>query len=1192
MVNDVQTTGIDGAAGAETRRFKKVLAANRGEVAIRVFRACTELGISTVGIYSHEDLLSIHRYKADEAYLVGKKGDPVGAYLDQQAIIDIALSRGVDAIHPGYGFLSENAEFARRCAAAGITFIGPSPEVLDALGDKVKARNLAIDVGIPVVPGTDGPAESAEEIREFARGCGYPIMLKASFGGGGRGMRIVRDEAEVEEAFERVTRESLAAFGRAEIFAEKLIERPKHIEIQILGDQHGNMVHLYERDCSIQRRHQKLVEMAPAISLNEDLRQRLYSAALRLCAAVNYSNAGTAEFLVTPDGNFYFIEVNPRLQVEHTVTERVTGRDLVQAQIHIAEGHSLSDTEIGISSQQQIDCKGTAIQCRITTEDPSRGFAPDTGTIEVYRSAAGFGVRLDTGVGGAGSVISSDYDTLIVKVTAWALTFEDAASKVLRSLREFRIRGVNTNIAFLENAVSHPNFLSGNADVTFIDSTPELMAFRPRRDRATKLLRTIGFAVVNGPMGATRGTSGAEMLEGLFDPPVPVPKGGASVGLAQSKDDGPAMAVFRAEGAVGFAKWLRAQERVQLTDTTLRDAHQSLLATRVRTIDMMAVAPAMQAGLRDLASIEMWGGATFDCAYRFLREDPWLRLEALREAIPGVPFQMLLRGANAVGYANYPDNVVRRFIQEAAARGIDVFRIFDALNYIPNMELAMDEVARSGKIVEATICYTGDILDPARDKYTLRYYLDLAQQLEKRGAHVIALKDMAGLLRPDAAETLIIALREHVGLPIHLHTHDTSGNGVAMLLRAVAAGVDAVDVAVASMSGLTSQPSMNALLYALRDDPCAPSVDFEVTQQLSDYWEVVREHYAPFESGMRASTAEVYKHEIPGGQYSNLRPRAIQLGLGHRWTELKERYRDVNLALGDIIKVTPTSKVVADFAMFLLRNDLSVDEAMEQADKLDFPQSLVDFFSGRLGQPYGGFPKALQRAVLGVAGATSDSDASQTTAADASMAAAAEHNSGHDFDARARALQEILGRAPTIPELLSDALYPAMFSEYLEYVEHYGDPSALPTRTYLFGLRFGEQVCVDIDPGKRLVVKLGAVGKVDAGGNRRVYFELNGQPRHILIPDLAAQETVQRRPQADPHEDSQVGASMPGKVVQLLKQVGDQVVGGETILVTEAMKMETAVTAPHDGVIAELHVALSDMVDAGELLVTVEEVAG
>lgn len=1144
------------------RTFKKILAANRGEIAIRVFRACTELGIRTVAIYSEEDLLSIHRYKADEAYQVGQAGDPIGAYLDYESILAIAKRVGADAIHPGYGFLSENAAFADRCAEEGIVFIGPSSRVLDTLGDKTQARRVAIEAGIPVVPGTEEPLTDAQAVTAFGAEHGYPLILKAAFGGGGRGMRVVRRAEEVEEAFFRATSEATKAFGRGAVFCERFIEKAKHIEVQILADSHGNCVHLYERDCSIQRRHQKVVEIAPGVTLGESLRQRLYEASLRIAQTCGYINAGTVEFLVDQNGGYYFIEVNPRIQVEHTVTEMITGRDLVQAQIRVAEGRRLSDPAIGIANQASITRSGYAIQCRITTEDPERNFLPDTGKVSAYRAAAGFGIRLDSGTAGLGAHITGDYDSMIVKMTAWALDFEQACSKALRSLKEFRIRGVKTNIPFLENVLRDPIFLSGHATTRFIDETPSLTQSRPRKDRGTKLLRALANRVVNGTM---TGGKRHERPIHLWRPEPPPADLGAQPPMS------PAMAVFREKGAEGLSEWLRNQERLQLTDTSFRDAHQSLLATRVRSVDLSAVAPATARLASDLFSVEMWGGATFDVAYRFLREDPWERLAHLRQEMPNLLLQMLLRGANGVGYTNYPDNVIRRFVRESAQTGVDVFRIFDALNWIPNMEIAIEEVAKAGKIAETSICYTGDLSDPSRTKYSLEYYVDVARALAERGAHIIAIKDMAGLLKPQAATILVKALRDATPLPIHLHTHDTSGNGLAMLLAAVEAGVDAVDVAASSISGLTSQPSLNALCAALEGHPRDPGLDQGVMQSFSDYWESIREMYAPFESGLRASTAEVYRHEIPGGQYSNFRPRAIELGLGHRWREIKEAYRAVNLALGDLVKVTPTSKVVADFAMFLVQNDLTIDLAIERAPQLDFPKSVVDFMAGRLGQPYGGFPPALQAAVL-------KGQAPLTVRAGSIL-------EDHDFEGAGQRLNARLGRQPSEQELLTDALYPKVFEEYLTFTDEYGAVDKLPSSTFLYGLEVGETVRVEIEPGKTLVVRLMAVGALSEEGERTVHFELNGQPRAVAVLDETVSEGLARREKGDPQNPHHLSASMPGKVVSIGCAVGDRVEAGQTLVVGEAMKMETAMTAVADGKVVEILAKVGDRIEAGDLLV-------
>ena len=1154
------------------RPIRDVLAANRGEIAVRIFRACTELGIATTALYSWEDRLSIHRYKADRAYLVGQRGEPMSGYLDGEAIVDLALQKGVDAIHPGYGFLSENAGFARTCLDAGLVWIGPPPSAMEALGDKLSARKVAQEAGVPVVPGSADAIMELDEARTLAQEIGYPLLIKAAHGGGGRGMRVVQGPEELDEALASARRESRAAFGRPEVFLERYVRNPRHIEVQILGDTHGNRVHFFERDCSVQRRLQKIVELAPAPRLADEVRQKLYDYALRIADAVDYSSAGTAEFLVedTDEGpRIYFIEVNTRIQVEHTVTEMITGRDLIQAMIRVAQGHRLDAPEIGIPDQDAITRSGQAIQARVTTEDPERGFAPDSGRIITYRSAAGHGIRLDSGVGGSGSEILPHYDSMLVKVSAWGQDLGEAARRLGRSLAEFRIRGVKTSLPFLQNVVSHPLFLEGRTHTRFIDETPELFVYRERRDRGTKALRALGDITVNGPPGSTGRYARPKPLV----PPVPPPMPDDGNLPAES----PAYAVFRTEGAEGLARWMRRQEGLLVTDTTFRDAHQSLLATRVRTRDLLEVAAPTAHALPGLFSYEMWGGATFDVCMRFLQEDPWERLARLRKRIPGTLFQMLLRGANAVGYTNYPDNVVRAFVAEAAEAGIDIFRIFDALNYVPNMELAIQETARAGKVAEACICYTGDVLDPNEKKYTLEYYTGLARELEDRGAHILAIKDMAGLLKPRAARVLVEALRESTSLPLHLHTHDTSGNGGAMYLEAAAAGVDAVDCAISSVAGLTSQPSMNALVAALEGDPRAPDLERAPLEVLAEYWEQVRELYHPFESGLKAGTTDVYDHEIPGGQYSNLRPRAIQLGLGDQWTLIKRTYQRVNQELGDIIKVTPTSKVVADLAMFLVQNDLTFEEIYrknEAGEEVDFPQSVVDFFAGRLGQPHGGFPQRLQRIVL--KGREPLHERPGAGLAD------------YDWAEHDGLLQELLRREPTQRERLSHALYPKVFEGLARTLEEFGEYRNFDTVPFLFGMEIGEETMVEIEEGKTLVITLIAVGDLQDDGRRLVHFELNGQPRAVHVRDRSAGADVAGRPKADPSRPGEVGASMSGVVIGLSVSEGDEVARGDTLLSTEAMKMETTITAPVAGVVQALQVREGDSVAAGDLLVVLE----
>jgi pyruvate carboxylase len=1140
------------------RRINKVLVANRGEIAIRVFRACTELGIRTVAIYSKEDTGSYHRYKADEAYLVGEGKKPIEAYLDIEGIIEIAKAHDVDAIHPGYGFLSENIQFAKRCREEGIIFIGPNEEHLDMFGDKVKARHQAELAGIPVIPGSDGPVHSLEEVVRFAETHGYPIIIKAALGGGGRGMRIVRSKSEVKEAYERAKSEAKAAFGSDDVYVEKLIERPKHIEVQILGDYEGNIVHLYERDCSVQRRHQKVVEVAPCVSLSDELRQKICEAAVKLMKNVGYVNAGTVEFLVSGN-DFYFIEVNPRIQVEHTITEMITGIDIVQSQILIAEGYSLHSKEVGIPKQEDIRINGYAIQSRVTTEDPLNNFMPDTGKIMAYRSGGGFGVRLDAGNGFQGAVITPYYDSLLVKLSTWALTFEQAARKMLRNLREFRIRGIKTNIPFLENVVQHPKFLSGEYDTSFIDTTPELFVFPRRKDRGTKMLTYIGTVTVNGFPGI------GKKKKPVFDKPR-IPK----VSYKEPIPSGTKQ-ILDEKGAEGLVRWIKEQDRVLLTDTTFRDAHQSLLATRVRTIDLVRIAEPTAHLLPNLFSLEMWGGATFDVAYRFLKEDPWDRLLKLRERIPNILFQMLLRSANAVGYKNYPDNVIREFVEKSAQAGIDVFRIFDSLNWVKGMTVAIDAVRQTGKIAEAAVCYTGDILDPSRPKYNLDYYKTIAKELEQAGAHILAIKDMAGLLKPEAAYVLISALKETVDIPIHLHTHDTSGNGIYMYAKAIEAGVDIVDVAVSSMAGLTSQPSANTLYYALEGTKRAPDINIQGLEQLSRYWEDVRKFYQEFESGMNSPHTEVYMHEMPGGQYSNLQQQAKAVGLGDRWDEVKEMYRRVNDMFGDIVKVTPSSKVVGDMALYMVQNNLTEQDIFERGETLDFPDSVVEFFEGYLGQPHGGFPKELQRIIL--------------KGREPITVRPGELLEPVDFNKLREELYHVLDREVTDFDVLAYALYPKVFLEYAETVKKYGDISVLDTPTFLYGMRLGEEIEVEIEKGKTLIVKLVSIGQPQADGTRVVYFELNGQPREVIIRDESIKSAVVERIKADRTNPNHIAATMPGTVVKVLVEKGEKVNKGDHLMITEAMKMETTVQAPFAGIIKDIYVKNGDAIQTGDLLI-------
>lgn len=1145
------------------RKIDRLLVANRGEIAIRIFRAATELGIRTVAIYSEQDNVSLHRFKADESYLVGAGKGPIEAYLDIENIIEIAKRNDIDAIHPGYGFLSENAEFARRCQEEGIIFIGPSPELIEKFGDKVEARNLAIQTGIPVIPGTPEPIESFQEALLFAKEHGYPIIIKGVSGGGGRGMRIVRSQEELEEALERARSEARSSFGNAQVYLERYLENPKHIEVQIIGDEHGNMVHLYERDCSVQRRHQKVVEVAPSLSLSKELREEICAAALKLMKKAGYSNAGTVEFLLTPDQKFYFIEVNPRIQVEHTITELITGIDIVQTQIRIAEGHALGDPEISIGSQADIHTNGYAIQCRVTTEDPENGFLPDTGRLLAYRSGGGFGVRLDTGNGYRGAIITPYYDSLLVKISTYAVTFEQASKKMLRTLREFRIRGVKTNIPFLENVVTHPDFLSGNYDTSFIDTKPELFIFPAKKDRGTKLLNYIGNTIVNGDPSLPKFNKKPH-----FDHPR-IPK----IPFSRPYPEGTKQILER-DGVDGLIQWIQAQKKVLVTDTTFRDAHQSLFATRVRTYDMVAIAEATGKLASDLFSLEMWGGATFDTSMRFLRESPWERLQLLREKIPNILFQMLLRGANAVGYTNYPDNVIQAFVKASAEHGIDVFRIFDSLNWLPGMQVAIEAVRESGKVAEAAICYTGDILDETKTKYTLRYYVELAKELEKAGAHILAIKDMAGLLKPYAAYELIRALKQEVGIPIHLHTHDTSGNGGAMLLKAVEAGVDIVDACVSSLSGLTSQPSLNAFIASLERTERDTGLNLLDMNKLADYWADIRPYYQGFESEMKASNAEVYIHEMPGGQYTNLEQQAKAVGLEGRWDEVKAMYATVNRMFGDIVKVTPSSKVVGDMALFMVQNNLTEENIYEKGERIDFPDSVVQFFQGYLGQPPGGFPKQLQEIIV--------------KGRECFTTRPGELLEPVDFTKVKQELEAKIGREPSELEILSYIMYPQVFLQYDQSIKEYGDLSVLDTPTFFYGLRPGEEIAVSIERGKTLIIKLVDVGDLGPDGMRTIYFELNGQPREISIRDQSAQISENIRPKADANNPNHIGAFMPGKVLKVLVEAGDKVRKGEHLLISEAMKMETTIQAPADGRIKALLVKEGDMIEAGDLLIEME----
>jgi len=1146
---------------ANLRKINKILAANRGEIAIRIFRACTELDIRTVAIYSKEDSSSLHRYKADESYLVGEGKSPIEAYLDIEGIIELAKNVGVDAIHPGYGFLAENIHFAKRCEEEGIIFIGPTSEHLDMFGDKVKAKTQAIDAGLPIIPGSDGPVSSISEVEKFGEEAGYPIIIKASLGGGGRGMRIVHHKGELQEAYDRARSEAKSAFGNDEIYVEKFIQNPKHIEVQILGDEQGNIVHLYERDCSVQRRHQKVVEVAPSLSLSESLRDRICEAAVKLAENVGYINAGTVEFLVTGD-DFYFIEVNPRVQVEHTITEMITGVDIVQSQIKIAEGRSLHDSAVGIQKQEDIVTNGYAIQSRVTTEDPLNDFMPDTGRIMVYRSGGGFGVRLDAGNGYQGSVISPYYDSLLVKVSTWALTFEQAAQKMVRNLKEFRIRGIKTNIPFLKNVILHEKFASGAYDTNFIDETPELFVFPKRKDRGTKLLTYIGDMTVNG-------VDGVQKKQKPIFSPVHVPH----VDYLEEMPKGTKQ-LLEEHGPEYVADWLKKQEKALLTDTTFRDAHQSILATRVRTKDLERIAEPTSRLLPELFSVEMWGGATFDVAYRFLREDPWQRLLSLREKMPNILFQMLLRASNAVGYKNYPDNVLYAFVEESAAAGIDVFRIFDSLNWLKGIQPTIDAVRKSGKIAEASICYTGNLLDKGRGKYDLDYYTNLAKELEQAGAHILGIKDMAGLLKPEAAYQLVSELKNTVDIPIHLHSHDTSGNGVYMYARAIEAGVDVVDVASGSMAGSTSQPSAQSLYHALEGTEYQPDINVDNYEELSAYWEGIRNYYEDFESGMKSPHTEVYFHEMPGGQYSNLQQQAKAVGLEDRWDEVKQMFRTVNDMFGDIVKVTPSSKIVGDMALFMVQNNLTEQDIYERGEYIDFPASVIEFFQGYIGQPYGGFPEKLQQAILKGRERIEERPGALLEPV--------------DFEKLHNELYEKLGREVTSFDVIAYALYPDVFKSYHSFTTNYADVSVLDTPTYFYGMRLGEEIEVEIEQGKTLFIRLVSISEPRSDGTRVIYFELNGQSREIIIKDKSITSQVAELPKVDKENPKEIGATMPGTVVKILSSEGDKVEKGDYLLITEAMKMETTIQAPFKGVIKRIHVSDGAAISVDDLLIEFE----
>ncbi len=1138
------------------KKINKILVANRGEIAIRIFRACSELGIKSVCIYSKEDKYSLFRTKADESYLIGEDKGPIDAYLDIDAIIKLAKEKNVDAIHPGYGFLSENPEFVRKCEENGIIFIGPSADIMNMMGDKINSKQIAKNVSVPTIPGIDKPIKSIEEAKEIASQIGYPIMLKASNGGGGRGMRVVYDESNLDIEYETACSESKKAFGEDIIFIEKFIVNPKHIEVQILGDMYGNIVHLYERDCSVQRRHQKIIEYAPAFSLSTQLREKICKCAVKIAKHVGYVNAGTLEFLVDENENFYFIEMNPRVQVEHTVTEMITGIDIVQSQILIAQGHRLDDEQINIKNQEDIQIRGYSIQCRITTEDPKNNFMPDTGKVQVYRTGSGFGIRLDGGNGFTGSTISPYYDSLLVKTISWDRTFKGAINKTIRSIKELRIRGVKTNVGFLINVLNNKIFADGKCSTKFIDENPDLFDIKESKDRGTKLLQFIGNTIVN-----ENKCSKKPKFQTIYTPKLE----DSIVNKEGSRD------LFNKLGKKKYIDTIKNEKKLLITDTTMRDAHQSLLATRLRSYDLLKVAKPTNEYMKDLFSLEMWGGATYDVAYRFLKESPWLRLEKLREEIPNIMFQMLFRASNGVGYKNYPDNVIKEFLKESSNKGIDIFRIFDSLNWVENMKPSIYTALETGKIVESTICYTGDILDPSKSKYNLEYYINMAKQLEELGSDIICIKDMAGLLKPYAAYKLIKELKLHVDAPIHLHTHDTSGNGVATILMASEAGVDIVDTALETMSSLTSQPSLNAIVEALKNTERDTKIDLYGYEELGNYYKDLRKVYSKFESDLNNPSAEIYKYEIPGGQYTNLKPQADSLGLSDKFDQVKEKYKESNDILGNIIKVTPSSKVVGDLAIFMVKNKLDKNNILIEGNNLAFPDSVVDYCKGMIGQPEGGIPNDIQEIVL-------KGDKPITTRPGTLI-------ENENFESIKRYLDEKFKMDSNIRNILSYTLYPKVYEDYLKHLQLYNDISKLESHVYFYGLSTGEECEVEIEEGKVLTIKLIEIGDVKEDGTRTLSFELNGMMRDIEIKDNNYCSNIKDIVKADMNNPLQIGASIPGKVVKVLVKENQSVKKNEPIIIIEAMKMETVIVAKTDGIIKDILVKQDELVKDKQLLV-------
>ncbi|MBG30130.1 MAG: pyruvate carboxylase [Opitutae bacterium] len=1141
--------------------MNKILAANRSEIAVRIFRSATELNMRTVAIYAEEDRFGVHRFKADEAYVVGQGMGPVAAYLDVDGIVALAKEKAVDMIHPGYGFLSENPDFARACKKAGLTFVGPSPDLLDQMGDKVAARKAAEAAGVPTLPATPDPVSKPADALKWAKKIGFPLIIKAAFGGGGRGMRVVRKEKDLKALLEEAQGEAERAFGNPAVFLERFVGKAKHIEVQILGDKHGNVVHLHERDCSVQRRYQKVVEVAPSIGLAKDTVDELCSSAVSLAKSIGYYNAGTVEFLLDVEsGEWFFIEMNPRIQVEHTVTEQITGIDIVRAQVLVAKGHKLHGPEIGIPPQENIPRNGCSVQCRVTTEDPEKGFTPDYGKILNYRSAAGFGVRLDGAMGDTGAIITPFYDSLLVKITASGPDLPQALQRMHRSLREMRIRGVKTNIPFLENVITHEKFIQGKATTSMIDVTPALFRFKQRRDRATKLLKYLGEVVVNGNpqvKGRDRVANPLPLITPPHDSKSEPPPGTRDLLLEM--------------GPVKFSEWTRKQKRLLVTDTTLRDAHQSLFAARMRTYDMLKVADFIARRASGLFSLEMWGGATFDTTMRFLGECPYERLRTLRQKIPNVLFQMLLRGSNAVGYANYPDNVVREFVVHASDAGMDVFRIFDSLNYLPNLKVAMEAVTeRTNSLCEATVCFTGDFTDPKEEKYVLSHYVEMAKELEKMGAHLLAIKDMAGLCHPVAAAKLVKALRNEVGMPIHFHTHDSSGIASASVLKASEAGVDVVDLAIASMSGCTSQPNLNSVVHSLNNAPRSTKLDVEALNALSIYWEAVRQYYAPFDTSPAFGSAEVYRHQMPGGQYTNLREQATALGLGKRWPDVVSTYEEVNRLLGDIVKVTPSSKCVGDLAIFLITKGVKPEDLVNLPPETGFPESAIDLLSGNLGQPVGGWPKKVQKVILG--GIKPKRGRPGASAPKVDLAK------------EKKSLARKLGGKCSDDQLFSHLMYPKVHEEFVAKRKRYGDLSVLPTTPFFHGLEPGEEIALDIEEGKTLFIKLLHVGDPDEKGVRPLTFELNGKARETHVMDASMKGHAKARDKADPANEMHVGAPIPAMVSSIATSVGKSIKKGDKVAVLEAMKMQTTLYAQADGVVDAVLVQVGDSVESKDLI--------